>query len=46
VIYQLESYKKYAPIFILHTMKDAENIVSILISEGYINLKNSENKVD
>lgn len=36
VKYQLDSYKKYAPLLILSNMKDAENIISILFSKGYI----------
>ena len=34
---QIKCYEKYAPVFILHTMQDAENIVTILLSRGYLN---------
>jgi hypothetical protein len=36
-IEQIKCYEKYAPVFILHTMQDAENIVTILLSKGYLN---------
>lgn len=43
---QIECYKKYAPVYVLHTMHDAENIVHLLFSMGYITVEKFAWKFD